>query len=79
MILFCSTIIATAPTPAMLRPMPMPAGSAAIALITGPTTMVTRPPPRISRSPNRRPSRPSGSARKAPSSMNAPISVPSVA
>ena len=26
MILFCSTIIATAPTPAMLRPMPMPVG-----------------------------------------------------
>ena len=29
MILFCSTIIATAPTPATLRPMPMPTGPAA--------------------------------------------------
>ncbi len=36
MILFCRTIIATAPTPAMLRPMPIPAGPADAALIIGP-------------------------------------------
>ena len=51
MILFCSTIIATAPTPAALRPMPIPAGPAAAALTTGPSTITARPAPSTSRSP----------------------------
>ena len=49
--LFCSTIIATAPTPDTVRPAAMPSGPPAQALMQVPATMQASPPPSTSRSP----------------------------
>ena len=78
-ILPCRTIIATAPTPANVRPAAMPDGPSPDALTTEPTVISNNPPPSTHRSPNRRPSAPNGRATKTPASMNAPISRPNAA